>query len=1087
MSYIKWNKALTNHFFNQQNKDREVILYADKIILNEIGEKNNLGKYEDFIKCILIDFDARCDLYDDIISMPRRIGKDKIGINKELKNKVKEFPNHLSNKMGKFDLVYFNYIIFYITVFVDNTEDRSFYKNLNSIINSIIPFDNNTSPLNGLDDIFKKIEEWSIKNKKGTLGLFRARRLGGLAYLGLLKYQVVLKPNENKQFEEIIFKNNIIIDDNTFYPQLANRLLPLLEQGSLRSKIIEATSNIVYAEWFLNRVKNFNHESFKNSERGKNIVVTKKGELAFFIDLNDFTLKLKTNVTFYENDNIKNYFFQPSEKDENGYYSEPLLQKKNTPIKFDSICISSNSIELNSLMINEVNFFQQTLSNGYIQTITPTDGNKYLVVVKENPRYISKWENWTSHDNNAAIVTPIEKNENLTSIFGNHYVYYTATDIKKSYFKNDSANIIYSTEYKNKNLIIKNIGGYLTSNRTYIDTALPYFEIKNIEFDFSQIKVKVYRNGHLDRDIKIEQIENKYYLFLNNEVYINEASLIIVKFNYDDKSETQFDFSIVPSKLILSNKNELFKLNKWGEKHNNEKTFFDGINVYFLNRIALSANKHKLVNTKIDHSLDFNYFIFVLTSIFYYNEASIIKRKDFNKAIETALIYLRSKGLIIIEGKYSKSNLINNLISLGYINKTKDKAENQLFQLMPPTLIKIEKSFDNNSQVYTLVGARTKSMMQKTIDFCCENNIEIKFKEVASIENNTLEDILLPETIFIDLRSKANEYIDYIKSEINITIEIENEFHIGDTLLNFIGSIEDFENTYLKNSFNLANQNFKPSNESDFPYIVESETPHNGKGQLYFTKYLKTSSFTFFKDLSKGWSNLYIEFKKKRPVMIMKGINGNTGFNFSPELFIPTKFRLPLVLYKAFVAFNHGIPKTVKIFIKNAPTIYRIENQSFMYFDQYAVSNKIGRRENISRIMTGSNEVLNNPQISFVNSKAVQKNNMVFAKCKLESDVKSVIIIKNDIQNILAVGTNYKTLFLNTKYLSDVDNIKTSELILNNNVLTVIEVENYTNKLNEILSNILDNNIENLKYLNPRKKLKIFTETEENILIKELQ
>jgi hypothetical protein len=34
---------------------------------------------------------------------------------------------------------------------------------------------------------FKKIEEWSIKNKKGTLGLFRARRLGDLAYLGLLK------------------------------------------------------------------------------------------------------------------------------------------------------------------------------------------------------------------------------------------------------------------------------------------------------------------------------------------------------------------------------------------------------------------------------------------------------------------------------------------------------------------------------------------------------------------------------------------------------------------------------------------------------------------------------------------------------------------------------------------------------------------------------------------------------------------------------------------------------------------------------------------------------------------------------------
>jgi hypothetical protein len=39
MSYIKCNKALANHFFNENNISKEVILCADKNLILEIGEK----------------------------------------------------------------------------------------------------------------------------------------------------------------------------------------------------------------------------------------------------------------------------------------------------------------------------------------------------------------------------------------------------------------------------------------------------------------------------------------------------------------------------------------------------------------------------------------------------------------------------------------------------------------------------------------------------------------------------------------------------------------------------------------------------------------------------------------------------------------------------------------------------------------------------------------------------------------------------------------------------------------------------------------------------------------------------------------
>jgi hypothetical protein len=62
MSYIKWNKTLTDYFFNENNKNKEVILYADKTLIEALGSQNNLGNYDDFIKSILIDFNSRCKL-----------------------------------------------------------------------------------------------------------------------------------------------------------------------------------------------------------------------------------------------------------------------------------------------------------------------------------------------------------------------------------------------------------------------------------------------------------------------------------------------------------------------------------------------------------------------------------------------------------------------------------------------------------------------------------------------------------------------------------------------------------------------------------------------------------------------------------------------------------------------------------------------------------------------------------------------------------------------------------------------------------------------------------------------------------------
>ena len=221
LNYIKWNKVLLNHFFNEKNDQKEVILYADEDLIDQIGEQNNLGDYNDFLKVVLVDIDTKRSIYDKIASASGSSRSTEV--NKALRKSIFEFPNILKNfGFRNYNIIYFNYIIFYIIMFV-SYEGSSFYNHLNTVINQYLTKTKRISTLHGLDLLLEQLEKWSLQN---SLGIFRARRIGVLAYKGLLNYQVVLKPEEHQEFEEILYTYGIYINDNTIYPELVNKLLP---------------------------------------------------------------------------------------------------------------------------------------------------------------------------------------------------------------------------------------------------------------------------------------------------------------------------------------------------------------------------------------------------------------------------------------------------------------------------------------------------------------------------------------------------------------------------------------------------------------------------------------------------------------------------------------------------------------------------------------------------------------------------------------------------------------------------------------------------------------------------------------------
>lgn len=1081
MSYQKWNKALTNHFFNENNINKEVILYADKNLIFKIGEKSNLGNYDDFIKCILVDFNSRCNLYDDIIANPRRLGNDRVAINKELSNKIKEFPNHLSNKTGKFDLVYFNYIIFYITVFVDNTEDRSFYNCLNQIINSVIPKDNNTSPLNGLDLIFDKIEEWTLKNKSGKLGIFRARRLGNLAYLGLLKYQVVLKPNENKLFEEIIYKYNISIDDNAIYTELANKLLPYVDNNSLRNKLIEAIKSPVYSEWFLNRVLSFNHKEYGKSIIGSQINVTRKGKMTFKIRLEDLSLNLVSDTLLKENEIPIGFSLYQSGLDNYGYYSEPIdVLHQNISFKNYKLTTKDKSLELETIKINDVNFFVKT-TNGYMLTLLPQNSNDLLVVVRFNNQIIKHWENWSANLNNIEQSTLIENNDNLLNLLGHNYVFYSASNIKKPYYKNEQ-DIIYEINSDNS-LNLKKLGGLKINKNTYLDIGLPYFRLDNSEIDSSEINVKVYRNSAKDNDITVERTKDKFRVFLNNEVVINEPSLVIVKFNYQNL-EKSFDFIIVGTKLNPISQNNLFKFNAWGEKAlDTDIKYVQGNNTINENKALLNSNRHTLVGLVDTTSYDDNYFIYLLTGLDSLIEDNYLKRKHINKAIDASLIYLESQGYQISDEKYSRTNLISNLCALGFLNKLMDDNEVAKYQLLPPALIKIEKAFSVGSkQVHQLLGTRSKYMIQRLVEFCENENIQIRYKRYNIEENNTLEKALLPEIIYLDIgEKKLNKIKAFFKDDFDINIYIEDKYHIGDSLNKFIESTSEFESKYLTQRINLGNQTLDETDTISFPRIVESSELYQSMGQAYKKRFLEKRENEFYNIKDLYWSKLYVAKENNLPVLLMKKQYDSGAYKLSPNTYLPSKYRLPEIVYRAFCSINHGIPKTIKIFIKNANGIFNVEDQSYIHFDYYKFSDKENRRDNIIRIITGSTD-FNSNQVIYCNE---LNKNMKFVTCSLYSNIKNAVLIFDIKGTCLAIISNNKDLFINADK-SDNNDINTKKCQFTGTEINILKVNNTELSLNQMISFVLENNFKEFNYETPYRNIKFDIVKEEKIIIKEI-
>jgi hypothetical protein len=191
MDYIEWNNLIGKHFFNETNSGREVFLYVNDDVLNEIGQETN---------CDVNDFIESIKMGPSWLDLERFEICDKafhIYYNWRLKGSLDSYFNQTGLDFSY--PTYIGYLAFFVLAAVTETDFGSnsyypgFWKRLGMKQDLGTP-----ARFHKMRELWEDLETWSREEKREELGRFVVRVRGGFSHVGIPWSQTLLSENECK-------------------------------------------------------------------------------------------------------------------------------------------------------------------------------------------------------------------------------------------------------------------------------------------------------------------------------------------------------------------------------------------------------------------------------------------------------------------------------------------------------------------------------------------------------------------------------------------------------------------------------------------------------------------------------------------------------------------------------------------------------------------------------------------------------------------------------------------------------------------------------------------------------------------------
>ncbi|MFA4850217.1 MAG: hypothetical protein WC626_10880 [Methanoregula sp.] len=176
LTYLEWNDLLIKKYFNDEMAGKEVIIFADREVIDSIGSEFN-ERYDDFCRAVKAG---------PPWAFQNGICQKAIASAKKWRVKKIQYPP------------YFAFLVLFVTAATIESEfdPKAFYP----LLRRILGYDEERQfpSFDKMDLLWADLQKWSIEDKHESLGRFTLRIHGGKIHVGIPFSQAIFSENERK-------------------------------------------------------------------------------------------------------------------------------------------------------------------------------------------------------------------------------------------------------------------------------------------------------------------------------------------------------------------------------------------------------------------------------------------------------------------------------------------------------------------------------------------------------------------------------------------------------------------------------------------------------------------------------------------------------------------------------------------------------------------------------------------------------------------------------------------------------------------------------------------------------------------------
>ena len=895
MAIIEWILALSEYYFSRKEEE-QVFLYVDEHILDQVGDRNGLGDHNDFVSTFLVSGNNERSLIDDEMFRhknhyePNRTPADN---RKIFTSNILKFALYQANSLGY--PYYFPYVIlamYYASNAMRNNQPIGLYLKQQFKINNY----------DSLAELFERLstDQPAFRNERRT-----KERI-----IGLIKYQLILKPSEITGIKEALNRISYVDDSGRSYVDVIRRIRDFVTEP-VRVILTRSLSERDYQYRIKGILDDFDLDSYQRA-RQNGTVTDREEEFALFLVLSKGQgrgFRLLSSYRPQKRESIESgdlrFSFAPSIDRIEAYNDEYVRVNDSEIVGLQKYELAVNGMKIRAVPLGDVVFFYKYDDGRYLQSRQACLGRRVYVFVRKDA--IDRWEAWAGR--HASNCSRKDLTVDVSGLTQDRWALYLADGLNASYWEaaDHLANAV--TDISKK-------GGIRCSGEknVYLMNALPYFEFPSA-IRRSGLTLTIEREGKRleeGRDYKVYLQGEKLFIDIIEDAGYNESKKIKVCIHYEDpETGDELDTDNNPEghpvfyirgQAINYDQERLFRFNKWGDKIvETEFPCIQGNQILGSDEYALGSIRHS-----IDDLKDFSdvpakfYFINLLASCVNMENGGQITRERFDRCVRYALIRL---GLE--EKQADLRTVIRLLVNSGYISEDYGSSH---YQAIPPAFIRIPRSFKPGEflQIWMLTGAYTRLFLKDLVCFCKERGLTLKLRyedrlapdaQAARLEKR--DEALLPPILLIDAQFDPAIFEQaYPYHRFDIKKNVDQSLGLL-SLVPSISSYRDTLTTVPRDRFTAALM--APVSEV-FPRIRWDN--QDGYNRHYYIEEAEGGDF-LKASVSENWNDLYCRYKRGEPFIIC----GNE------HIYLPADLSLPNLIQRSLFIMNVGAPSVREAFV----------------------------------------------------------------------------------------------------------------------------------------------------------------------------